>query len=728
VVEASTRPRRFPFTASLVLVLLVALVLPSGFAIVRNGPPASSTHLSPTVRSGALWPPLPRPAVSGACPSLAPPLRPAASLLNLTAEGTGAWASANRSVLANNSGINATLPVPSAHPSTNQYILLAIEDPTNASAAVAVGVAETTLPILGTLAEAVAYLPNGTEIYSTSGPFLTRGQSDTLAIHHAHGDWWSLTSNGQAITGGASWENGTYDLGAATALGVGCGSGAPLAPSFVAALYGNGTAPPALPTTLVKRAIGIAPSSGTPASYLPVAANAIPQLDPGLGTVDLAGSDQNASLPSGSLLIGTSSTLGYPGTGASLWGHYEFRSLGNATLAPENVTVTEGSPQVFRASALDIDGTALAGAGFAWQVRPASLGTLNASLGPSVTFTAGATAGPGVLWVNVSFNCSTVSVRTNLTVAAGPGPPILSFTASPAAVEIGERSTLVVQTGTWPRPVSYTYAGLPPGCGSANASQLACLPTAAGAFQPTVYVNDSLGLSSRASAALTVDPPLTLTAFTASPDPATSGASVTISVQATGGVPPLSYSFGGMPPGCPEGAAPATVTCQPTVPSGTYRVQVLVNDSSGNSLPAHLILTVVPATGALLVTSFRASPSAVDVGTTATLSVNATGGDAPLSYAYAGLPAGCRSENTSRLACTPNATGTYTIAVHVTDRSGALASANLSLEVSAPPSASARPSSSALPLAIALIVVAIAAGAATVAFGLRRRSRPPPLG
>jgi hypothetical protein len=716
----------FPPRALLVSALVLSLVGPAALVVGGNGAAAPNAHYPSIDRPRFVWPSLPLSGGTGPCPALRPTARPEAGLLNVTAEGTGAWASANRSEFANNSGINGTLPVPSAHPSANQYILLAIEDPTNGSAVVAVGVAETTLPVIGTLAEAVAYLPNGTEIYSTSGPFLTPGQSDNLAIHHAHADWWSLTSNGQPISGSASWENGTYDLGAATALGVGCASGAPLAPSFVAALYGNGTAPPSLPTTLVKRAIAVAPSSGSPASYLPVAANAIPQLDPSLGTVYLAGSTQNASLPSGSLLIGTSATLGYPGTGAALWGQYVFRSLGNATLTPENATVNAGSQQVFRSSALDIDGTALAAAQFSWQVRPAGLGTLNSSLGASVTFTAGAMPGSGVLWVNVSYNCSNVSVRTNLTVAEGPGPPILSFTASPAAVVIGERSLLTVQTGPWPRPVSYAYAALPPGCATVNASQLACQPTGAGTFRPTVYANDTLGLSSQASAELAVDPPIAVTVFTASPDPAPSGSAVNISVQATGGVPPLSYSFEGLPAGCPEGAAPANFTCHPTAVSGTYGVRLLVNDSSGNSAPAQLTLSIVPAASALRVASFTASPSSVDVGTTATLSVNATGGASPLDFAYYGVPPGCRSENTSRLACTPSAAGTFSVRVQVTDRAGDLASANLTLEVKPGPAAASRNPSADWPLLAAVAAGAVAVAAIAAALWVRRRSRGSP--
>jgi len=79
--------------------------------------------------------------------------------------------------------------------------------------------------------------------------------------------------------------------------------------------------------------------------------------------------------------------------------------------------------------------------------------------------------------------------------------------------------------------------------------------------------------------------------------------------------------------------------------------------------------------------AFTADPATVDVGISTTFSVSAGGGVGPLSYAYAGLPAGCASGNVSLLPCTPTVVGIYDVAVTVTDSNHSLARAVVGLTV-----------------------------------------------
>jgi len=76
---------------------------------------------------------------------------------------------------------------------------------------------------------------------------------------------------------------------------------------------------------------------------------------------------------------------------------------------------------------------------------------------------------------------------------------------------------------------------------------------------------------------------------------------------------------------------------------------------------------VVPAVPGPSVTSFVASPSVLTESGSTTLSVAATGGTTPYTYAYEGLPAGCTSSDTDSLVCSPTAVGTFTIFVTVSD-------------------------------------------------------------
>ena len=81
------------------------------------------------------------------------------------------------------------------------------------------------------------------------------------------------------------------------------------------------------------------------------------------------------------------------------------------------------------------------------------------------------------------------------------------------------------------------------------------------------------------------------------------------------------------------------------------------------------------------ISSFTTSPTTVSVGQTAILAVAASGGTGALSYAYAGLPAGCVTSNVSSLTCTPSTAGSYTVRVYVNDTAGHSANATTPLIV-----------------------------------------------
>jgi hypothetical protein len=88
------------------------------------------------------------------------------------------------------------------------------------------------------------------------------------------------------------------------------------------------------------------------------------------------------------------------------------------------------------------------------------------------------------------------------------------------------------------------------------------------------------------------------------------------------------------------------------------------------SIPLAVTLTAIPAVG--------------QVGAGAQLLANVTGGLAPYSFVYTGLPSACSSLNSSVLNCTPEATGQYSLEVQVTDSHGNVSSASFSWPVAAP--------------------------------------------
>jgi PKD repeat protein len=92
---------------------------------------------------------------------------------------------------------------------------------------------------------------------------------------------------------------------------------------------------------------------------------------------------------------------------------------------------------------------------------------------------------------------------------------------------------------------------------------------------------------------------------------------------------------------------------------------------------------VSPQYNALVISSFTASPNPTSVGRTTFINVTATGGSGTITYAFSGLPSGCRSTNTASLTCTPTATGSATIKVFVNDTVGQSTTDTVSLAVNA---------------------------------------------
>jgi hypothetical protein len=75
------------------------------------------------------------------------------------------------------------------------------------------------------------------------------------------------------------------------------------------------------------------------------------------------------------------------------------------------------------------------------------------------------------------------------------------------------------------------------------------------------------------------------------------------------------------------------------------------------------------------------SASSLDLGSSVNLTATPTGGIAPYTFVYSGLPAGCPGANSSTLECTPTANGSFRVTVNVTDAAGHAGSANSTFTV-----------------------------------------------
>ena len=431
-------------------------------------------------------------------------------------------------------------------------------------------------------------------------------------------------------------------------------------------------------------------------------------------------------------------------------------------------TATEGlSPQSASAPATNLSiagpGTLYAEVGAAVTTPGATLRALDVGMSVDLSVTAAGYGNLTYMWNGLPSGCSsqdsanltcaptsagTYNITVTVTSSAGPqvtslpvtlavGLP-LSTTAvlSASASDVGiPLEVSIVPTGGV-APYAYEDSHVPAGCSpGASGSVLTCTEALPGSYSGTVSVTDAAGVTVSTPFAFTVNPLPQVATFTASPAALLVNGTTFLNVSETGGTAPLQYSYAGLPPGCASVDA-ATLTCRPDT-TGTFGVTASVRDADNVTAQAFIVLSVGVALSSphpVAVTAFTASPNAIDLGGTVDLNVTVTGGTAPFTYNYSGLPNGCSPADSPTLTCTPTATGDYTVMVTVRDAQNQTASAFVSFTVASTPTPASSQgpaaSSSGLLALVALILAVLALVAAGVALAARRRERrqnEPPL-
>ncbi|HYK93221.1 MAG TPA: hypothetical protein VEY07_04160, partial [Thermoplasmata archaeon] len=174
-----------------------------------------------------------------------------------------------------------------------------------------------------------------------------------------------------------------------------------------------------------------------------------------------------------------------------------------AVFAPLTVATFTATPAVFTLGLSTQIQVALAGGvqplTVGYPVRPTGCGpttSVNWSCRPT-------TNGTFTLEVTASDSAGH-SVSQNLSIVVNPHLTITTFAPSVNTTLAGKPMvfTVVIAGGTG--PYTFSYAGLPAGCSSVNASSVPCTPTASGVFPVVVHVTDSDGVSVSANTSLIV--------------------------------------------------------------------------------------------------------------------------------------------------------------------------------------------------------------------------------
>ncbi|MCI4331593.1 MAG: hypothetical protein L3K19_07090 [Thermoplasmata archaeon] len=274
------------------------------------------------------------------------------------------------------------------------------------------------------------------------------------------------------------------------------------------------------------------------------------------------------------------------------------------------------------------------------------------------------------------------SATTNGTWALAPVPRVVALVSSPPEVDVNQSIRLSVRLAP-PAPGSaFTFHGLPPGCASSNTTALPCTPNTAGSYAVNVTETPLLGTPvTSPNLTILVDPRPTVKSLNFTPPVTDLGLSVNVSTLGASGKGPLTFTYHGLPRGCPS-LNVSRLTCR-LANWGNFTVTVVVGDvrhgeaSVSQTLRVHDALALAP---------FTVSPSTtVDRLETIHFTSAPQGGTPPVVFSYGGLPPGCNSVDQPNLTCAPTGTGVFNVTLNESDSLGDRISALVRLFVSPDP-------------------------------------------
>lgn len=401
-----------------------------------------------------------------------------------------------------------------------------------------------------------------------------------------------------------------------------------------------------------------------------------------------------------------------------------FGVAGSLTYDPDNHDLYLGqNPDVYGISGGDYVGTdqtvAVLNGSTAITANPVAFLTVPADLG-SVYVPAASPSQGSELWIS---NATSGGYAGAYSVLGLP-PTIGSFAASPPSLEVGTPLSLAASVALGAGTLNYSYTGLPPGCGTQNATMLACAPTTPGTSTVTFTVTDQFGQSASAVASVDVRsmPSDQVTVSAARVDV---GQSLQFDSSPGGGLAPYSiaWTFGDGSPGAP-GLDVSHIYTQ----ASSYPVTAVLTDGLGGTNTTSITVNVSERPhNATIVSNRSGSP----VGGPFAFSAVVSGGALPLTYSWSfgdgSSGSGATADHSFGRA------GTFSVNVTILDGAGVSVTARQTVVVGpsagSPPTATS--STSGVPAEWVYagiaggLVVGLAIGLVGASLSHRRRVPPP---
>lgn len=196
-------------------------------------------------------------------------------------------------------------------------------------------------------------------------------------------------------------------------------------------------------------------------------------------------------------------------------------------------------------------------------------------------------------WIAFSLALGALSVggAAGHEVTASGVTPTLNVTIAPSvnvgAVPLTVEFNATAGGGHTPYTYNFSFGDGSTMGESPNASHVYVVP---GTYVATVEATDVYGESGNASVTIVVTASLLSAQITATPSTFALGNVTFLVANVTGGTPPYTYAWAGLPLGCVAGNL-QSIRCQPTVPGG-FSVTVTVSDAQHQNLTSTVGLVV----------------------------------------------------------------------------------------------------------------------------------------